>query len=276
MPNTSTCLVPVLPTYEDVVKAFSHIKLPQLPTLPNPMFGNIHIPEVELQHWIAEVQNLFYGGFVMAVIKPLCSLLSIELKKIIPKIPGLPDITILDFIEGNVKKIKDAIMYAIKNGVQEFLSMFPPLFHQLTMIEVAIAHMMQMTFSMAIKGVIDVIVSLVQPVTDFVNNLGAQIAAIKIPTIPDLNKIANDITTNIKNKIASLSFPGFPTITIPSFGKIIAPALQAVKAMPTIFISLLIGMLQPIVKFINDIASFIGGFVWPKLCIDPVRGFYIG
>jgi phage-related protein len=274
-----TCLTPVLPTMSDIEKTFSNIRLPSLPTFPQPFFGNLHIPDVELQHWITEVQHLFYGGLVMSVLKPIVSLLALDLVKIIPKIPGLGDITILDFLAGNYQKIKMAIEYAIKHQVQAFLSLFPPLFDQLKTIPIQIAHMIQMTFSTAIKDIIDIITSLSSVVVSTISSItqGATVIAqlVKV-TIPDVQKIMTGVLSSVQNKLQHFSFPGFPNISFASLGKIVSPYMQAIKSMPMIMMNLMIEMMKPMVKFVDDIASFIGGFVWPKLCIDPVRGFYLG
>lgn len=270
-----TCLTMTLPTYDDIAKAFSNIKLPSLPTFPSPFFGMLNAPTIALQHWIAEIQNLFYGGMIMTVLKSMSNLLALDLSKLIPKIPGLGDVSIVDFISGNYTKIKTAIISAIKNKITAFTSLFPPLFGTLHMIEVEIAHMIQTIFTMAIQTIVSIVVGLVQPIINFIAAIGPIIAGIKIPTIPSMADIASKLAAVMKLKLPSITFPGFPAITLPSFGTIMAPYMAMIKAMPMILMSMLIAVIKPITKFIDDIAAFIGGFKWPKLCVNT-SGFYLG
>lgn len=274
-----TCLIKTFPGYDDIAKAFSNIKLPSLPTFPKPFFGadsgsSVNSPTIVLQHWIAEIQNLFYGGMIMSVLKAIANLLSLDLSKIIPKIPGLGDVSIVDFISGNYTKIKNAIFSATKNKDSSVTSIFPQMFGAIHMIGVEIAHMIQTIFTMAIQTIVGIVVSLVKPVIDFIAAIGPVIAGIKIPTIPSLSDIRNKLASSDK-KSTSITFPGFPAITLPSFGPIVAPVMVMIKAMPMILMSMIIEVIKPISKFIDDISSFIGGFKWPKCCVNQ-SGFYPG
>jgi len=276
-----SCLSQILPTFPDIQVGFAGINLPGLPTFPKPFYGTVLIPSVVLPHWIVELQNTFYAGLTTQILAKIAGLLGLNYASLIPAIPGL-SVTILDFIAGDIAKIKAAIMVA----GPAFTSLFPkPLFGIVSAPDIEIAHLIQATYTTAVKSVVDVITSLVSTVTSFISNtFHVSIPGVTLPTFPTTTAIVAAIEAAIPTipkipsasfMMPSLTFPGFPPITIPSFGVIYAPGIQAIKMVPMIMIALVIGLLNPIVSFVNSIASYIGGFTWPKLCVDQ-SGFSLG
>ena len=179
----------------------------------------------------------------------------------------------MDFINGSYVKIKAAI----NSAGSAFTSLFPvPLFGAVSSPDIETSHKIQFTFSQAIKSVIDIIISKISSITNFISDtFHATIASVTFPTFPTIAAMTAAISAAFSAGSSSVSFSGFPSITIPSFGEIFSPVMQAVKALPMMFVDLMIGMLKPIVTFINDIASFFGSFTWPKLCINS-NGYYAG
>jgi len=137
-----------------------------------------------------------------------------------------------------------------------------------------------MTFTNQIKAVVDIVISKIGSIINLISNaFQVGLPFPTFPTFPSLASITAMITSVVPvipkiTGIPSITFPGFPPITIPSFDKIHAPTMQAVKSLPMVTMDLIIGMLKPVVSFVNEIAQFFGQFPWPKLGVN-VNGFYV-
>jgi hypothetical protein len=237
--------------------------LPGLPTMPAPLFGDITVPAFSTPHWIIELQNLQYGAVSITILTTIANILGVSLSSLLPPIPGLGSVTIMDFLNGQYDKIKTAIL----NAGTAFTSLFPsPLFGTISAPTIEIAHMMQLTFSMCIVSLTEVIMSKISAVLSI---LPPGLPSVTIPTMPSL------ATIRLQLGLGNLSFPGFPTITLPNYGNVHMPSMAIEKDIPMVVEGMLLAMVQPLVGWINSLASTIGAVTWPKLCVTPT-GYYVG
>ena len=267
-----SCLSTVLPTFNEISLAFvppqmpgvpSVPALPGLPTMPAPLFGNVTVPAFSTPHWIIELQNLQFGAVSIVMLTTIADILGVSLSSLVPPIPGLGSVTIVDFLDGKYEMIKTAIL----NAGPAFTSLFPsPLFGTISAPNVEIAHMMQMAFSMSIVNLAEIIMSKVSAV---LSALPPGLPSVTIPTMPSL------ATIRLQLSLGNLSFPGFPPITLPSYGNVHAPTIAIEKDIPIVVEALLLATVQPLVDWVNSLASTIGAVTWPKLCVTP-SGYYVG
>ena len=275
-----TCLIPKFPLLQDITIGFGHIQLPSLPMLPTPFFGSFKCPSIETPHWAVELQNLFYGGITVGILQKICSLIGLSFTSLLPSIPGLPNINIMHFITGEYTKIKNAIILA----GDKLNWIFPTnIFKNIHAPNMEIAHKIQMLFSSAIKSIVDLIISKSTDVINFIRDtFHVGISGLSFPLFPSFSSIELAIVNALKGvhlptipNFHILTFTGFPPISIPSFGSINAPNIQTVKLLPVVIMALIAVMMDKIKIFIDDISSFIGGFTWPKCCVDN-KGPYLG
>lgn len=189
------CLNSPLPTLDGIMASFKPLmtfppKFPELPkipllSLPYPLFPSLKVPNFELMLTAIELQAFQLQTTIMGMIKPILDKLGISLLSFLPKIPGLPGLTLIDLLSGNGEKIAAAVRAAIKNGLR--LPGIPfPLYVTLTIPDFEVIQTMQMIVSNYMMIVAKMIPDLIKKVMDKFKWKPKLPAIPKLPTMPEI------------------------------------------------------------------------------------------
>jgi hypothetical protein len=284
------CLNSPLPSFDGIMASFrplmtwppkfpSFPKLPSFmfPSLPSPLFPSFSVPNFELMIHGLELQAFQLQTTIMAMIKPILSKLGIALSSWLPKIPGLPNLNLIDLLSGSADKMVAAIRSAILNGFRLPGLPFPfyvtlkiPDFEVIQTIQILIANYMAI--------VAKLIPSLIKTLTDKFKWPGLP----KIPSLPSMEEIMSKLKSmlpeiprlpdlNIMALIGRITFPGlpaFPNISLPMMFSFKMPDIEFNLAYTMLLSHLTTGFLKPILDFILNTLSKYLSFTFPKLCVD--------
>lgn len=106
-----------VPNFQDFIEKLSGISLPNLLSLPDPLFLGYSNIIQELMEVIDAIKYQADTLTMMNIFKPLASVIGGALEDIIPKIPTL-NFSIIDIVSGNIQGLYDAILSALKQGVK--------------------------------------------------------------------------------------------------------------------------------------------------------------
>lgn len=106
-----------IPDFQDFIENLVEIPLPSLLGLPDPVFSGYTNVMQELMEVIDAIKYQADTLTMMNIFKPLVSVLGVSLDDLIPKIPVL-GFSIVDIVNGDIQGLYDAIVNALKEGVQ--------------------------------------------------------------------------------------------------------------------------------------------------------------
>lgn len=106
-----------IPNFQDFIEKLSGISLPNLLSLPDPLFLGYSNIIQELMEVIDAIKYQADTLTMMNIFKPLASVIGGALEDIIPKIPTL-NFSIIDIVSGNIQGLYDAILSALKQGIK--------------------------------------------------------------------------------------------------------------------------------------------------------------
>jgi hypothetical protein len=222
---------------------------------------------------MVEVQNSQFAAVLLLIWQKLCTFLGQDWAALLPEFPGLAGIKISDFIAGNYDKIKTAVIAALATNSIPFPS---PIFGTISAYAIELAHVIQSVYVSSVKLLFDFVVAKIQPVIDLIQStFHAGINAPSFPTMPTFTEIKAKLSEAFSYGSTSFTFPNFPSIPMPNWGSIVAPAMQIVKELPKIFLELFASLLKTLKDFVSSITNYIGAITWPKLCVSEF-GITIG
>lgn len=106
-----------VPNFQDFIEKLSGISIPNLLSLPDPLFLGYSNIIQELMEVIDAIKYQADTLTMMNIFKPLVSVIGGALEDIIPKIPTL-NFSIIDIVSGNIQGLYDAIIMALKQGIK--------------------------------------------------------------------------------------------------------------------------------------------------------------
>ena len=106
-----------VPNFQDFIEKLSGISLPNLLSLPDPLFLGYSNIIQELMEVIDAIKYQADTLTMLNIFKPLVSVIGGALEDIIPKIPNL-NFSIVDIVNGGIQGLYDAILEALKQGIK--------------------------------------------------------------------------------------------------------------------------------------------------------------
>jgi len=288
------CLNSPLPSFDSIMASFKPLmtwppkfpafpSLPKMmfPSLPSPLFPSFHVPNFELMLHALELQAFQLQTTIFGMIKPMLDKLGIAISSFLPKIPGLPNLNLLDLLSGSVDKIIAAVKAAIANGFH--LPGLPsPLFATLKIPEFEVIQTMQILISNYMGMVARLIPDLIGQITKkfklpglpampTLPSIGDIIA--KIPSVPDIKAKIMDALGNfdIMGFMSKITFPGLPalpSIPLPMMFSFKMPDIEFNLSLNLLYNHLTTGFLKPIMDFLLKTVSKVVSFTFPKLCAN--------
>ena len=123
------CLNSPLPSFDSIMASFRPLmtwppKFPELPkfprlmfpSLPWPLLPGLRVPNFELMVLAIELQAFQLQTTILMIIKPILSKLGMAIDAFLPKIPGLPELNLLDLVSGNFERVVAAVKAALLRG----------------------------------------------------------------------------------------------------------------------------------------------------------------
>lgn len=105
-----------IPDYREYLNTLSDLKIPNLFSLPIPLFSGYSNIMQELVEVIDAIKYQADTLTMMNIFQPIASVIGGSLKDLLPKIPVL-DISLLDIVGGNIKGMYDAVKSALSKGL---------------------------------------------------------------------------------------------------------------------------------------------------------------
>lgn len=298
------------PSYQELFDQIKHLK-PDFSKLKNliPVIG-LPIPiYIDFSHYSNELSQLvqYWRSMLsvqtlLAMIKPMVSLLGLALDSLLPKIPFL-NISILDLITMDANTVKQMIAAALKEHGQAFLSAISaflplPIYFGLSIPSFEINAIFKAIYSQAVNSLIEIVTNLIGQVLDKLK-LSAILNLPKLPTLKELQNmimqilkakaqaIAGELIQDFKDEYAAIvhavqvlkmdinaifaliQFPGLPIIKFPSpfFPDFSCLAVELREAMQIFMQSVMTFVIDKIVSFVKSVLSMLG-IQFPTICID--------
>ena len=298
------------PSYQELFDQIKHLK-PDFSKLKNliPVIG-LPIPiYIDFSHYSNELSQLvqYWRSMLsvqtlLAMIKPMVSLLGLALDSLLPKIPFL-NISILDLIAMDANTVKQMIATALKEHGQAFLSAISaflplPIYFGLSIPSFEINAIFKAIYSQAVNSLIEIVTNLIGQVLDKLK-LSAILNLPKLPTLKELQNmimqilkaktqaIAGELIQDFKDEYAAIvhavqvlkmdinaifaliQFPGLPIIKFPSpfFPDFSCLAVELREAMQIFMQSVMTFVIDKIVSFVKSVLSMLG-IQFPTICID--------
>lgn len=298
------------PSYQELFDQIKHLK-PDFSKLKNliPVIG-LPIPiYIDFSHYSNELSQLvqYWRSMLsvqtlLAMIKPMVSLLGLALDSLLPKIPFL-NISILDLITMDANTVKQMIATALKEHGQAFLNAISaflplPIYFGLSIPSFEINAIFKAIYSQAVNSLIEIVTNLIGQVLDKLK-LSAILNLPKLPTLKELQNmimqilkakaqaIAGELIQDFKDEYAAIvhavqvlkmdinaifaliQFPGLPIIKFPSpfFPDFSCLAVELREAMQIFMQSVMTFVIDKIVSFVKSVLSMLG-IQFPTICID--------
>jgi hypothetical protein len=210
---------------------------------------------------------------MLGMINPMLALTGGSLDSFLPKIPGLPGMTLVDLLSGNPSALISSTEAAIANKVT-WPTVPNPILPGMTVPAIATPLTLQMIVAGYMQTLSNSITGLIGQVTNIleIGNISG------LPTFPDAGSVMSSAqdaiahkTGSIQSALSALSFPGFPGLPalpnplVPSFD---IPSLTSAYCITALYNNLSLGMLAPIMNFIQNVLSQFLSFSFPITCID--------
>jgi hypothetical protein len=290
------CVASPLPTIDSIMASFSPLltfppSVPALglllPTLPSPLFPRFRQPNLGLVLTAVELQAVQLLQTELSIIQPLVDFLGGSLSSLLPTIPGLGALSLADLLAGDPGALISAVQSAITGGFAHLWDFVPvPLFPNLNIPAVELPVTLVLIVSQYMLLLVESLVSLINSVTGGLH-IGGMPAIPAIPTISDIeaailagvpgaSSFADVVTAmrgglSLSALLAGLSFPGLPAmpaLPIPLIPSLKAPAIEFAVGMAAFYSSLAVGLLTPILSFVEDTLASHLSFTFPLICID--------
>lgn len=174
--------------------------IPELPTLPSPIWPGIRKFSYEAVIAMAEIQAQQYATTFMAMIQPFVDFLGLAINDILPQIPVIGG-TLIDLLAGNVDAMLETVKLAIAQGWETVAAFIPvPVFPNLR----NLAEEALLTLQNIIRNywnlLIAVCVDLIGQITDLLQLAGLP----AIPVMPTVDELIDVLISLLPSLIPGL------------------------------------------------------------------------
>jgi hypothetical protein len=270
------------PSFADIIKDIEFKFPPAFPdfssiaqqlNLPSPIFGNINIPNLEMNQIILSFQQLHLVQAIKIAFDKVKDLLSsiLGLELVLPKIPGL-NADLSDLLSGD-GSIIEAIRDAIKNQVTEFTdflnSLIPtPLLGSIDSTDIDITQKITIAVSGYVSTVITYLAEQMNAIKEAAEIFLQAAVSVVIPTLPTLPSL-DEILEYLKNNIEIPPFTfTFPDPLIPNFDSSDMSLPVKLSAMYQTISTYIFSLVGEYFDKISQAISSIFTIPKVKLCLD--------
>lgn len=231
MPNL--CTSTPIPSFDDLYNQFApnlknppfNFTMPQLPTLPSPMFPTMKCPNIEMVQSIAELKTTQLMNTCTGMLTPLTSFLGIDPLSVLPTVPSL-NLKLPDILSGNPSDLLASVKAKIAAGIQ-FPGIPSPLFPDMKIPEFESISTMCNLIKSYITQLPQMIYNLINSVCGNLH-LGSMPA---MPTMPTADQLKAMVIANVPGAatLADVMKSGLPTIQIFNFT---IPGFPSIPSLP--------------------------------------------
>ena len=260
MSTATVCPSMTFPSFDDIYGKLSGLKLkfdpsmPSLPTMPSPMYPNMTMPELQLPNFSFSIMVNQILNWFQQIIGKLTSFLGSTFT--FPDIPHL-NIKLPELLSGNASFDWNALYAKIPNLSLPSLpdpmlpNMHMPEFENLAKYQALILDYMS-TLMTSLVGIVDSVIGKLN-VNPF--NLGLSMPTLPSPLLPtDFNSLM-------------LNMPSLPSLPSPLFGNVNSPSIDMLEKAKNYYLHMVSLVGKTIDDFVASIASYIGGWTPPTMCV---------
>lgn len=214
-----------IPDYREYLNTLSDLKIPNLFSLPTPLFSGYSNIMQELVEVIDAIKYQADTLTMMNIFQPIASVIGGSLKDLLPKIPVL-DISLLDIVGGNIKGMYDAVKSALSKGLslpflptnifESYSNLEKEALVALKMILVGYKEALLNTMQSMVSSAMSILkISGVLPVLPTIPTID-QLKALALQAFPEYDSWYSLISKVEVSKIIAVL--GFSTLIIPEIG----------------------------------------------------------
>lgn len=157
--------------------------LPTFGSLPDPLYGSINIPDLEIQKFVIDLVNQQLFTNILNLVKPLLSFLQLDFS-IFPKIPVL-DVGLDELLTMDSKALEEKIVSAIESGIT--IPYIDSVYRSLEMAELAASQILARIKAFYAFDCIQVITDLITSALDKLNlNITFILPLLTLPNFVEL------------------------------------------------------------------------------------------
>ena len=298
------------PSYQELFDQIKHLKpdfsklknLIPLIGLPIPIYIDISQYSNEISQMIQYWQSRLSVKTLMAMIRPMASLLGQSLADLLPKIPFL-NISIIELMEMDANVLRQQVKDTLKQHGQAFLDALSaflplPIYFGLSIPSFEINAMIKAIYNFSGASLIELVKGLIDQV---LNKLKIN-AVLTLPKLPTLKELQTMIVEMVKAKaeaiagqvmdaftnefeaiqhamqvlkmdinaiFAMIQFPSLPVIKFPSpfYPDFSCLAFELREAMQMYMQAMMMAVMEKIVSFVKAVLSILN-IQFPSICID--------
>jgi hypothetical protein len=287
------CTSTPIPSFNDLYNQFApnlknppfNFTMPQLPTLPVPMFPTMKCPNIEMVTSIAELKATQLMQTCTGMLTPLTSFLSVDPLSLLPAVPVL-NIKLPDILNGNPSDLLASVKAKIAAGIQ-FPGIPSPLFPDMRIPEFESLSTMCNLIKSYIMSLPDMIFGLINqvcgklkfasmpamptmPTLDQLKSM-ALAALPPLPNLPNpqtyLDMMKSGLPTNLMFNFSIPGFPAIPSLPDPLFPSIHYPEFEFYTGFGNMVDHLTSVNMQSCVDFCQNTLGSKLSFTFPTMCI---------
>lgn len=172
------------------------LMLPTFGSLPDPLYGSINIPDLEIQKFVMDIVNQQLFTNILNLAKPLLDFLQLGFS-IFPKIPVL-NIGLDELLTMDSKALEDAITRAIESGIT--IPYIDSVYRSLEMAELAASQILARIKAFYAFDCIKIITDLIASALDKLNiNISLILPLLVLPNFAELEAIFREVLNSVIN-----------------------------------------------------------------------------
>lgn len=270
--------------------------------IPIPIYLDISQYSNEISQMIQYWQSRLSVKTLMAMIRPMASLLGQSLADLLPKIPFL-NISIIELMEIDANVLRQRVKEILKQHGQAFLDALSaflplPIYFGMSIPSFEINAIIKAIYNFSCTGLIELVKGLIDQVLSKLK-INAVLTLPKLPTLKELQtmivemiktkaeEIAGQVIDAFTNEFeaikhamqilkmdinaifAMIQFPSLPVIKFPSpfFPDFSCLAFELREAMQMYMQAMMMAVMEKIVSFVKAVLSILN-IQFPSICID--------
>ncbi|MEG2264167.1 MAG: hypothetical protein RSC68_07415 [Acinetobacter sp.] len=270
--------------------------------LPIPIYLDISQYSNEISQMIQYWQSRLSVKTLMAMIRPMASLLGQSLADLLPKIPFL-NISIIELMEIDANVLRQRVKETLKQHGQAFLDALSaflplPIYFGMSIPSFEINAIIKAIYNFSCTGLIELVKGLIDQVLSKLK-INAVLTLPKLPTLKELQtmivemiktkaeEIAGQVIDAFTNEFeaikhamqilkmdinaifAMIQFPSLPVIKFPSpfYPDFSCLAFELREAMQMYMQAIMMAVMEKIVSFVKAVLSILN-IQFPSVCID--------
>jgi hypothetical protein len=168
--------------------------LPTFGSLPDPLYGSINIPDLEIQKFVMDLVNQQLFTNILNLVKPLLSFLQLDFS-IFPKIPVL-DVGLDQLLTMDSKALEEKIVIAIESGIT--IPYIDSVYRSLEMAELAASQILARIKAFYAFDCIKIITDLITSALDKLNiNTTFVLPLLILPNFAELEAAFREILNSV-------------------------------------------------------------------------------